>query len=224
MKNDSLEAKVAKSQEILREALGKFGDKMALAWTGGKDSTTILHLLRELGGGTVPIPVLNIDTGAKFKEIYEFRDRLAQEWQLNLIIAKNDEALKTIAIAANREECCMRLKTEVIAASIRSYGWQALITGMRWDEQPDRHKEDYFSPRSTPEHVRVHPILHFSELDIWRYLSTRNVPYCSLYRKGYRSLGCEPCTVRGVPGGVERAGRSPQKEEVMKRLRAMGYF
>lgn len=224
MNNDGLEAKVAKSLEILREALGKYGDKMALAWTAGKDSTTILHLLRELGGGTVPIPVLNIDTGAKFQEIYELRDRLAREWQLNLTIAKNEEALKTIVIAGNREECCTRLKTEVIAESIRSRGWQALITGMRWDEQPDRLKEEYFSPRSSPEHIRVHPILHFSEADIWRYLNTRKVPYCSLYRKGYRSLGCQPCTVRGVVGGAERAGRSPQKEEIMKRLRAMGYF
>jgi phosphoadenosine phosphosulfate reductase len=224
MTTDSLETKVAKSKEILKEALRRFGNQMALAWTGGKDSTTMLHLLRELGGGEVPVPVLNIDTGAKFKEIYEFRDRLARDWRLDLIVARNDEALKTLTIAADREECCTRLKTEVIAETIRTYGWQALITGMRWDEQPERLKEEYFAWRSNPEHMRVHPILHFTELDIWQYINTRGVPYCSLYRKGYRSLGCEPCTVRGVPGGAERTGRNPQKEEIMKRLRVMGYF
>jgi phosphoadenosine phosphosulfate reductase len=224
MSHQSLEDKVAKSKAVLEEALRTFGDKIALAWTGGKDSTTTLHLLRELGGGQVPIPVLNIDTGAKFREIYAFRDRLAREWQLDLIIARNDEALKTITIAADREKCCTRLKTEVIAGAIRTHGWQALITGMRWDEQAERLAEDYFAPRPDPAHVRVHPILHFTEQDIWRYLNSRGVPYCSLYRKGYRSLGCEPCTVRGVPGGAERGGRNPQKEEIMKRLRAMGYF
>jgi len=224
MEKTNPEDKIAQSKEVLKEGLTRFGDKIALAWTGGKDSTTTLHLLKELGGGKVPIPVLNIDTGVKFKEIYEFRDLIARDWQVDLIIARNDEALKTITIAADREECCTRLKTEVIAQAIRTHGWQALITGMRWDEQPERAREEYFSPRPDPEHVRIHPILHFTEQDIWHYINTRDMPYCSLYRKGYRSLGCEPCTMRGVSGGAERAGRTPQKEEIMKRLRAMGYF
>ena len=199
MKN--LEDKISKSKEVLNEALERFAGKIALAWTGGKDSTTTLHLLRELGRGKVAIPVLNIDTSVKFKEIYEFRDRLAREWNLDLIIVRNDEALKEIKIAENKEECCLRLKAEMIAGSIVRCGWQALITGMRWDEQPDRDQEEYFSPRETPPHVRVHPILHFTEMDIWQYIKTYQVPYCDLYHRGYRSLGCEPCTKLGTLGG-----------------------
>jgi phosphoadenosine phosphosulfate reductase len=224
MSLQNLDGKIAKSKEVLKEALERFPDKIALAWTGGKDSTTTLHLLRDLGGGKVAVPVLNIDTGVKFKEIYEFRDRLAQEWDLNLIVERNEEAIKEIRIAANKEECCLRLKAEVIAGAIRKYGWQALITGMRWDEQVERDKEDYFSPRNDPDHLRVHPILHFTEMDIWQYIKNQDVPFCSLYRRGYRSLGCEPCTKLGVPGGAERAGRDQRKEEIMKRLRKSGYF
>jgi phosphoadenosine phosphosulfate reductase len=220
----SLPEKVEKSKAILKEALERFPDKIALAWTGGKDSTTTLHLLRDLGGGKVPIPVLNIDTSVKFKEIYEFRDQLAREWHLNLIIERNDDALKVIRVAANKEECCLCLKAEVIASSLIKYGWQALITGTRWDEQPDRVNEIHFSPRQNPEHMRVQPILHFTELDIWQYIRENEVPYCELYRRGYRSLGCEPCTKLGVSGGPERAGRDQQKEEIMQRLRSMGYF
>lgn len=220
----NLQEKIFKSQEVIKEALTRFPGKIALAWTGGKDSTTTLHLLKELCGGQVPIPVLNIDTSVKFKEIYEFRDRLTQEWNLNLIIERNEEALKTIQIAENKEECCSRLKSEVIAQSIEKYGWEALITGMRWDEQPDREKETYFSPRENPHHTRVHPILHFTELDIWQYIKDNDILYCVLYRRGYRSLGCEPCTKLGLTEGPERAGRDPQKEEIMKRLRGMGYF
>jgi phosphoadenosine phosphosulfate reductase len=220
----TLNEKIAKSQEVLREALERYPNSIALAWTGGKDSTIALHLLRELGGGKVPIPVLNIDTSVKFKEIYEFRDRLARDWLLNLIIERNEKALETIKIAENKEECCLRLKAEVIAHSIQKYGWQALITAMRWDEQPGRENESYFSPRFNPDHMRVHPILHFTELDIWQYIKDHAIPYCVLYQRGYRSLGCEPCTNLGTASGPERAGRDPQKEEIMKRLRDMGYF
>jgi len=220
----SLQEKIAKSKEVLGEALAQFAPNIALAWTGGKDSTTTLHLLRDLGGGKVAIPVLNIDTSVKFKEIYEFRNRIAQEWNLNLIVERNEEALKTIKIAANKEECCLRLKAEVIAQAMEKYGWQALIAGTRWDEQPDRAREDYFSPRQNPPHVRIHPILHFTEGDIWQYIKTYDVPYCELYHRGYRSLGCEPCTKLGVLDGPERAGRDQRKEEVMGRLRDMGYF
>ena len=220
----TLEAKIAKSKSVLQEALERYQGKIAVAWTGGKDSTTTLHLLREIGGGRLSIPVLNIDTSVKFKEIYEFRDRLAQEWDLDLHIERNDEAIKTIEIAANKEECCFKLKTEVINNSLKKYGWEALITGMRWDEQPGRENEIYFSPRTDPEHMRVHPILHFTEMDIWQYIKDNDIPYCVLYRQGYRSLGCEPCTKLGAAGGPERAGRDQQKEEIMRRLRAMGYF
>lgn len=224
MSSNDFVQKIEKSREVLEGALSRFGPALALAWTGGKDSTTILHMLREIGQGRVPIPVLNIDTGVKFPEIYEFRDRLAREWELDLIIARNDEAIKTIQVAADQEECCTKLKTQVIADTIRRQGWQALITGMRWDEQPDRRQEEYFAPRLGPKHMRVHPLLHFTEWDIWQYLKGHQVPYCSLYRQGYRSLGCVPCTQRGMAGGAERSGRNPQKEEIMKRLRAMGYF
>jgi phosphoadenosine phosphosulfate reductase len=220
----SLEDKVKKSQEVLKEALDRFAGRIALAWTGGKDSTTTLHILRDLCGGEVPIPVLNIDTSVKFKEIYEFRDRLAADWGLDLRIERNDEALQEIVIAQDKAECCFRLKAEVIARSLTKYGWQALITGMRWDEHPDRGRDDYFVHYETPPHYRVQPILHFSELDIWSYIRSRQVPFCSLYQKGYRSLGCEPCTKTGMPGRAERAGRDQTKEEIMKRLRAMGYF
>ncbi len=224
MSLNTLSEKVAKSKEVLQEALERFSGKIALAWTGGKDSTTTMHLVRAISGGRVPIPVLNIDTSVKFKEIYEFRDKLAEEWALDLRIERNDEALKEITIAANKEECCLRLKAEVVARALTKYGWEALITGLRWDEQPDRAQIEYFVPYDTPPHVRVQPILHFTEMDVWQYIKNNQVPYCSLYKKGYRSLGCEPCTRLGQAGRNERAGRNQTKEEIMKRLRAMGYF
>ena len=220
--NWTLEEKEKESRKLLKEAIEKFGmEKVAVAWSGGKDSTTVLHLIKQEFKKVI-IPVVFIDTSVKFKEIYSFRDKIAKEWNLNLIIVKNEEALKTIKIAQNKEECCYLLKTIPLREAITSHGWQALITAVRWDEQEARKNETYFSRRENPPHTRIHPILHFRELDIWAYIREYNIPYCELYHKGYRSLGCAPCTKIG--GEAERAGRDKNKEEIMQRLRGMGYF
>jgi len=220
----TLEQKEAESRKIIKEAIEKYGkDKIGVAWSGGKDSTTVLHLIKQ-EFGEIPIKVVFIDTSVKFPEIYAFRDRLAKEWNLDLLIAKNDEALKTIKIAENKQECCYQLKTIPLHQTIETNGWQALITAVRWDEQEARKDEVYFSPRENPPHTRIHPILHFREIDIWFYIRKYNVPYCELYHKGYRSLSCMPCTTLGSADGPERSGRDQSKEEIMQRLRELGYF
>jgi len=220
----TLEQKEIETRKLIREVIEKYGkDKIGIAWSGGKDSTTVLHLIKQ-EFGEIPIKVVFIDTSVKFPEIYAFRDRLANEWNLDLIIARNDEALKTIKIAEDKQECCYLLKTIPLRQTIETQGWQALITAVRWDEQEARKNEVYISPRKNPSHARIHPILHFREIDIWSYIKKYNVPYCELYHKGYRSLGCMPCTKLSLTEGPERAGRDQDKEKIMQRLRDLGYF
>ena len=86
----SLEDKTAKSKDVIVEAVERFGeDKVAVAWTSGKDSTVLLHLVREAFNGAVPIPVIFVDTGKHFPEVYRFRDITAEKLGLKLINAKN---------------------------------------------------------------------------------------------------------------------------------------
>lgn len=214
--------KVERSKDVIKKAIEEFGnDRIAAAWTGGKDSTVVLGLVRETFN-EIPIPVVFVDTSVKFKETYEFIDRIKKEWNLNLVIARNEEAIKSIQIAKDREKCCHLLKTEALNMAIRENEWKAIMGGIRWDEQEARSNEKYFSPRK--DHTRVHPILHFTESDIWNYMNSRNLPHHPLYDKGYRSIGCEPCTKPSIEGGAERSGRAQDKEEIMRRLRDMGYF
>lgn len=222
----TLEQKEEKSLEIISEALAKWGDgRLATTFTGGKDSLVMLHLFKRAGEGKVPVPVLNLDTTVKFKEVIDFRDRMAREWDLQLIITTNYEGAKTIKIAEDKDNCCHVMKTTAINMAVEEHGWKALATGVRWDEQPARINEEYFSER--PEHTRIQPILHFTEMDIWSYIDKYNLPYCELYDQGYRSLGCAPCTQKSTKPrgeGFEREGRDQEKEEIMGQLRELGYF
>ncbi|MDP2167617.1 MAG: phosphoadenosine phosphosulfate reductase family protein [Thermodesulfovibrionales bacterium] len=219
-----LEAKEAHSSKIIRETMEKYAGDIAIAFSGGKDSTTLLHLVRAAFEGKIPWKVFTLDTGAEFKEIKEFIHKMAVDWDFELITLRNDEALKTIEIAKDKAECCYLLKAVPINIAIKEYGLKALLTAVRWDEQEARINEEFFTLRDSPPHMRIQPILHFKEMDIWSYIKKYNIPYCELYKRGYRSIDCEPCTRRHGTEGAERGGRDEDKEKVVKRLREMGYF
>ena len=258
-----------KSVYIIREAWAQFG-KIALLWSVGKDSTTLLWLCQKAFLGDLPFPVLHIDTSYKFPEMYRFRDEYARKWELELLVARNEEALQAGRGPAMGEklDCCNELKTQALKLAIKRYGFKALLLGIRRDEHGIRAKERYFSPRDEnfqwdyqnqpPElwdqyksssddqtHLRVHPLLHWTEVDIWNYIKEEKIPITDLYLarngKRFRSIGCVPCcapvdsnasTVDEIIAELktsrtsERAGRAQDKESAytMQKLRAMGYM
>ncbi|MBU1067020.1 sulfate adenylyltransferase subunit CysD [Patescibacteria group bacterium] len=273
---------IDKTIYILREVKARFKNP-AVLWSTGKDSTTMLHLIKSAFFGEVPFPVVHIDTGYKFPEIYEFRDRISKDWDLDLIIAKRDNA-DFHPDKVGHFNCCSELKTMALIDILKKHKFDALIMSIRRDEHYMRNLERYFSPRDEkfnwhfvrrktknemsqgdapfvaqqqPElwdlfqtefgedcnHVRVHPILHWSELDVWKYIKDNNIPFNPLYlsKDGfrYRSLGCMPCTkpVKSSASNIydiikeietsqesERSGRSQDKEGVLRKLRALGYM
>jgi sulfate adenylyltransferase subunit 2 len=260
-----------KSIFIIREVKAQFKNP-AVLWSGGKDSTTVLWIIQK-ALGSVHFPVIHIDTTYIFPEIYQFRNRIAKKWGLKLMIAKNEKALKcgVSPKTATRLECCTKLKTEALKQIIEKNKFDALLVSIRWDEHGIRGKERFFSPRTRefrweyrnqpPEfwdlytsyfgkdvhHVRVHPLLHWAEIDVWRYIKQESIPVNPLYLskrgKRYRSLGCKFCTAPIKSGAKtveeiikelersrlleqERAGRAQDKEKgyIMQRLRALGYM
>lgn len=126
------------------------------------------------------------------------------------------------------------LKTVVMNGFIRDHNVKALATAIRWDEQPTRLRETPFSLRDgDPMHWRIHPMLHFSERDIWNAVLAYEIPFCGLYSEGYRSLGARASTLKysDVPAWEqdlentgERDGRGREKEILMDRLRSLGYM
>ncbi len=220
----SLRDKIDESLSILRYALDTYEGTLATTFSGGKDSLVVLHLIRTLCEGEVPIPVFSIDTTVKFPEVMRFRDEMARQWKLNLVVLQNAAAAATLTIGQDKKICCHLLKIAPLKEAIIQYGIRGLITAIRWDEQEMRANEQQLSPREDPPHMRIHPILHFTERDVWDYIRTFQLPYCALYDRGYRSLSCIPCTEKGDSAQSERAGRQAAKESVMQDLRLLGYF
>ncbi|MBI3306942.1 MAG: sulfate adenylyltransferase subunit 2 [Candidatus Omnitrophica bacterium] len=289
---DKLESQ---SVYILREAYANFKN-LAMLWSIGKDSTVLLWLSRKAFFDHVPFPLVHIDTAYKIPEMIDYRDRLALDWNLNMVYGQNKQALADKQTfpdgAIDRIACCKLLKTEALKNTL-SGAWPryrldhklkkyvldenkepytGVIVGVRADEEGSRSKERYFSPRDKrsdwnigdqpPElwnqfktdfapgtHIRVHPLLDWTELDIWEYIEREKIPVVPLYfdqGKGqrYRSLGCYPCTfpvestakniqeiVAELKTGkfanvAERSGRAQDKEDGggLETLRKEGYM
>jgi len=97
---------------IIREAYSQYR-KVAMLWSIGKDSTTLLWLIRKAFYGKIPFPIVHIDTTYKFLEIYKFREKYTKEWGLNLIVAKNEEALnRGVGPDKGKFECCTELRVK----------------------------------------------------------------------------------------------------------------
>ncbi len=269
---DHLDRLEHQSVYILREAYRKC-ERPAMLWSIGKDSSVLLWLARKAFCGHVPFPIVHIDTTYKLAGMLEYRDRLAREWKLDLVVGRNEGVLAGGRTFPNgrttRVECCSLLKKDALKALLDERGYTGVIVGVRRDEEPTRAKERYFSPRDQrmewavedqpPEfwdqfntdfkpgaHVRIHPLLHWTELDVWEYIGREQIPVISLYfatseGRRYRSLGCAPCTgsiqssARTVPEIVaelratrspERAGRAQdqESEDAFERLRRDGYM
>lgn len=224
----NLDEKIEKAKKVIIKGVNKRNPhEIAIAWTGGKDSTVILHLIRSIYQGKVPFRVMFNDSTLEFPEIYSFVKEITNDWELDLIWMKHlPKDLRAYQQAKNTEEKMeiMRIaKINAIKEVRKKHNITAFISGIRWDEHEARSKEKYLSPRV--DHLRIHPILHFTLGDIWSYIRKFNVPYVDLYDKGYKSLGEQPFTNPvSDPNAPERAGREATKEKTMERLRKLGYW
>jgi sulfate adenylyltransferase subunit 2 len=263
---DALDRLEAETISILREAY-RASSKPCMLWSIGKDSTALVWMARKAFFGRVPFPLVLLETHMELDEVYAFRDRLIGEWNLDYHAqicppeSEVDQTLPPATRAAAR-------KTEGLRAMLREQKFDAVIVGIRRDEQAMRAKERVFSPRradgawnvreqppefwnyyntSVPDgaHVRIHPLVRWTELDIWKYTRREGIPYCSLYLaqngKRYRSLGeknitfpiaSDAATLDAIIAELEttrapeRAGRAMdhESEDAFERLRTAGYM
>ena len=191
---------------ILRETAAQF-ERPAILFSGGKDSIVVTHLaVRAFAPAPVPFPLLHVDTGHNFAETLAFRDRLAEELGLELIVRYVQESIDRGRAREERGRYASRnvLQTVTLLDAIEELKLDACIGGARRDEEKARAKERIFSVRDEfgqwdarrqrPElfamlngriapgqNVRVFPISNWTELDVWNYIREQRIALPSLY-------------------------------------------
>jgi sulfate adenylyltransferase subunit 2 len=263
---DHLDAIESESIFILREAFNRV-DRLSMLWSVGKDSNVLIWLSKKAFFGHVPFPVIMLDTGKKLPEMYSFRDVCRDAWKLDLVVVECPpiEQIDPTMPPATRSAA---RKTAALKQVIADRKIDGIIAGIRRDEEGTRAKERVFSPRGEdgkwefrdqpPEfwnqfntefspgtHIRVHPLLHWNEIDIWRYIQREGIPVVDLYfaknGKRYRSLGdkditfpvdSNAATIEDIITELEstkiaeRSGRAMdhESEDSFERLRSDGYM
>ena len=241
-----LELLEAESIHILREVASEF-ERPVMLYSIGKDSSVMLRLAQKaFYPAPIPFPLLHIDTGFKFREMIEFRDRMAASVGAELLVWRNEPAIAagTNPIALDTKRCCGLLKTQALLDGLNHYGFNAAFGGARRDEEKSRAKERIYSFRDKAgqwdpknqrpelwnlynsrvhpgESIRVFPLSNWTEMDVWQYIYQENIPIVDLYYAKER-----PMYVRGdslLPieqSFVARLGERPQM--VRSRLRSLG--
>lgn len=223
----TLDEKIAGTESLMQTLVENVDpDGVRVAWTGGKDSTVVLFIWKAVldNVGKGPVHAINLDTGCKFTEVMAFRDVLTVEWGIDLHIARPEVSLDGYPLAQDPLSCCRELKVEPLKRAVVETGATHVLSGIRFDEHPDRVGRRTEEQRNDPPHYMINPILDWTETDIWAFHARFNLPHCELYDQGYRSLGCKPCTQRPDNGGCERSGRAASKEAVLPTLTSLGYF
>ncbi|MGM0616267.1 sulfate adenylyltransferase subunit CysD [Halomonas sp. CH40] len=203
----------AESIQIMREVVAET-DNPVMLYSVGKDSAVMLHLARKaFAPSPPPFPLMHVDTRWKFRAMYEFRDDMARDIGMELIVHINPEGVEknvnpfTHGSAIHTEI----MKTEGLKQALDKYGFDAAFGGARRDEEKSRAKERIFSFRTAQhrwdpknqrpelwkiyntrkhkgESIRVFPLSNWTELDIWQYIYLQNIPIVPLYYSAERPV------------------------------------
>jgi sulfate adenylyltransferase subunit 2 len=201
---DNLDALESEAIHIFREVAGEF-DRPVILFSGGKDSTLLLHLaVKAFWPAPVPFPLLHVDTGHNFGEVIEFRDQVIARHGLRLEVALVQDWIDDGRLAERPDGTRNPLQTVPLLDAINAHRFDAVFGGGRRDEERARAKERIFSLRNSfgqweprrqrpelwnlyngrhraGEHVRVFPLSNWTELDVWRYIQRENVELPSIY-------------------------------------------
>nr|WP_300306003.1 sulfate adenylyltransferase subunit CysD [Halomonas sp.] len=239
----------AESIHIIREVAAEFSNPVMM-YSIGKDSSVMLHLARKaFYPGTPPFPLLHVDTTWKFKEMIAFRDRMAKEAGMELLVHTNEEgrAAGINPFDHGSSGYTDVMKTQALKQALDKYGFDAAFGGARRDEEASRAKERVFSFRdkyhrwdpknqrpelwnlynarvNKGESIRAFPLSNWTELDIWQYIYLEEIPIVPLYFSAPRPVVERDGMLIMVDDDRMPLEEGEQPQEMSVRFRTLGCY
>ena len=214
----STEEKISNAERLVADELRAVAQDVCVTNSFQAEDMVVLDMVRR----TLPdVPVVFLDTGYHFTEVYAYRDRMAAEWGMKLIsllpelTVPEQEAQFGILNQTEPGRCCGMRKVKPLFAALEGYGlW---FTGLRREQAKSRAAlqavEDFGLP-SGKTIRKISPLTEWTAKDVWQYARVHEIPLLPLYEKGYSSIGCEPCTSLPLDPNDPRSGRwGGQKQE-----------
>lgn len=204
-------AKFDEARSRIKEVLKEYPGPTCVTSSFQAECMVLVHMLIEQ---RPEIPVLFLDTGYHFAETYEYRDRLARIWNLNLVnllpkqTVAEQESQFGILYQSAPDRCCKMRKVEPLFASLENY--DVWFTALRRDQSPTRANLPVVGDFALPggKHLwKVSPLADWTTKDVWDYAVRNDIALLPLYDRGYTSIGCEPCTALPEDPDNPRSGR-----------------
>ena len=196
-----LDFEAMSADELLRWAHEEFGERLCLTCSWQRQSSALVHMVSELELG---VDVVELDTLVLFPETYATRDRLVEQYGLELKSFRPLDPIDRLW-ETDPDRCCHVRKVEPLLKALEPY--DAWISGIRRDQSPSRAKTPKVQWSERYEVWKVHPLADWDEKRVWAYITINEIPYNPLHDVGFRSIGCIPCTRPIAPDEEERAGR-----------------
>ena len=231
----------AESIHIIREVAAEFENPVML-YSVGKDSSVMLHLAHKaFAPGKIPFPLMHVDTQWKFREMYRFRQLMAEKYDVDIKVWINPEGKDKVSpFSHGSEKHTEIMKTDGLKQALDHYGFDAAFGGARRDEEKSRAKERVYSFRNEfhqwdpknqrpelwnlynakinkGESIRIFPLSNWTELDIWLYLLREEIPIVPLYFAAERPVVERDGTLVMVDD--DRMPLKPDERPVMKKVR-----
>jgi phosphoadenosine phosphosulfate reductase len=207
----ALEEKTAAARSLVNGQIAAYKSEICVTSSFQAEDMVVVQMVREVIGN---VPVIFLDTGYHFAETYVYRDRLAREWNLNLVnvlpsltVAEQESQFGILNQTAP-DRCCGLRKVGPLFASLEPY--RLWFTGLRREQAKTRanlQAVDTFTLPSGKQLQKVSPLADWSTRDVWLYAEQHAIPLLPLYEKGYTSIGCEPCTSLPFDPADPRSGR-----------------